>query len=932
MEVISFSKKGTWSDSFHFDDVKCLIVCRGPVRKEALDVFAALGAQPSGILLSEKDSMVYAKTLAPELRIISPREERVHPISDYTGATIEERVERIQQILEICDKHHYTHVFAGYGFMAEDREFIAAIENAGLGFVGPHSSIVQKAGAKDEAKRLAVALGIPVVPGVDNITALTLLRKAKGNPHGYFHKLIDEHGLHAHLDFENASEEQVSEQVLQASSQQQVDLISIEELQYETERQVRKIWEKYPGCRIRFKHVGGGGGKGQRVIADVEQIADAVMEVLIESQVTGVGDNKNFLIERNIEDTRHNEIQLLGNGDWCLALGGRDCSLQIHEQKLLETSLTAELLQYSAEAYQKQGRTRQAQILIEDLQTLEQMCRDAERFGQALQLDSVSTFECIVDGASHYFMETNTRIQVEHRVTEMAYFLKFANPHDPDEYFVLDSLVGAMLLVACHGKRVPQPERLPRHLSGAEVRINAMNAALQPHAGGILHYWSPPVEGEWRDDQGIGILNPDTQLFQHHHLAGGYDSNVALVVCAGCSRPDNMQKLADSLRRMEVKGENVQLNLDFHYGLLHWLIGNDVMSKPNTRFVLSYLAMIGRMHEVAAPLDLTVAWNFLSDSLVESHGKEGERVLLSKLNLILRPLQRLLENTHLLAGWVAFGFRNQFIYENNQFRWKINPLRILRDLYFYLRLEERPDVPAAHKIWQEDQQLLATGLAFYDELQHRLGDPGMPWERLEASLMQTGYPSRVFSAEQWNEIRISHHGFQLGMDLLKLPLLIAREARYFEFRTREDLTIEIPPSFNDQKQVNRWIQNLAPAPPASGYEILSWTGGTFYTKETPDSDPFVQPGDHFEKGDALGVLEVMKMFNPIFAEFSGTIKKIAVEGNSGVVVRRGQVLFEVEPDIPPVPAPADETRALHLRHTQRLMASLIPSLQTAINR
>ena len=258
--------------------------------------------------------MVYAKTLAPELRIISPREERVHPISDYTGATKEERVERIQQILDICHKHHYTHVFAGYGFMAEDREFIAAIENAGIGFIGPHSSVVKNAGAKDRAKRLAIALEIPVVPGVDNITALTLLRKAKDNPQSYFHKLIDEHGLQVRPDFENASEEQVSEQVLQASSQQQIDLISIEELQHETERQVRKIWEKYPNSRIRFKHVGGGGGKGQRVIANEGQIADAVMEVLIESRATGVGDNKNFLIERNIEDTRHNEIQLLGTG------------------------------------------------------------------------------------------------------------------------------------------------------------------------------------------------------------------------------------------------------------------------------------------------------------------------------------------------------------------------------------------------------------------------------------------------------------------------------------------------------------------------------------------------------------------------------------------------------------------------------------------
>ena len=68
------------------------------------------------------------------------------------------------------------------------------------------------------------------------------------------------------------------------------------------------------------------------------------MEVLAESKVTGAGDNRNFLIELNIEQTRHNEIQLLGNGEWCVSLGGRDCSLQMHEQKLVEVSLTQELL------------------------------------------------------------------------------------------------------------------------------------------------------------------------------------------------------------------------------------------------------------------------------------------------------------------------------------------------------------------------------------------------------------------------------------------------------------------------------------------------------------------------------------------------------------------------------------------------------------
>ena len=78
-------------------------------------------------------------------------------------------------------------------------------------------------------------------------------------------------------------------------------------------------------------------------------------EVLNEVKATGVGENKNVLIELNIEQTRHNEIQLLGNGEWCISLGGRDCSLQMHEQKLLEVSVTQEGLMAAIEKARAAG-------------------------------------------------------------------------------------------------------------------------------------------------------------------------------------------------------------------------------------------------------------------------------------------------------------------------------------------------------------------------------------------------------------------------------------------------------------------------------------------------------------------------------------------------------------------------------------------------
>jgi pyruvate carboxylase len=165
-----------WLRSFSLQDVKCLIVCRGPVRKEAFDIFNEIGVGESGILLSQKDSIVYPRSLAPELRTVS--NANVHRVVDYMGVGQEEKTERIGEIIEIATSNGYSHIFAGYGFMAEDAEFIEAIENAGLVFIGPSSSVCRMAGAKDEAKKLARGLGNAVIPGVDNITPQALLKKA----------------------------------------------------------------------------------------------------------------------------------------------------------------------------------------------------------------------------------------------------------------------------------------------------------------------------------------------------------------------------------------------------------------------------------------------------------------------------------------------------------------------------------------------------------------------------------------------------------------------------------------------------------------------------------------------------------------------------------------------------------------------------------
>src|SRR6266496_5817957 len=168
-----------WVRSFACDDLKPLIVCRGPIRKEAMDVFGEMGIAHYGILLSEKDSIVFPNALAPELRQLTDN-SRIHRVPDYTGATKEERVERMNQIVQIAKDNGYDSVFAGYGFMAEDEEFVATVERAGLKFIGPNSVTQARAGKKDEAKRTAVEVKVSTTPGVNDVTARTLVSKHKG--------------------------------------------------------------------------------------------------------------------------------------------------------------------------------------------------------------------------------------------------------------------------------------------------------------------------------------------------------------------------------------------------------------------------------------------------------------------------------------------------------------------------------------------------------------------------------------------------------------------------------------------------------------------------------------------------------------------------------------------------------------------------------
>tara|TARA_R110001599_G_scaffold29107_6_gene100048 strand:+ start:2866 stop:5673 length:2808 start_codon:yes stop_codon:yes gene_type:complete len=897
--------KSEWVRAFACNDMKPLIICRGPIRKEAMDVFDEMGITHYGILLSEKDSITYTNALAPELRTLTDP-NRVHRVPDYSGATKEERQKRIQQIIRIAYDNGYNSIFAGYGFMSEDAEMVEAMEKAGLNFIGPCSFTQKSAGMKDQAKRTALETGVSVTPGVNNATSLALF--AKYGKDG-LEKCAKDHKLT--VDF--AACKDIEEQalaLLAASYEANIDIINAADIGAALQVEAKRMLAEKPNNRFRLKAIAGGGGKGQRILASANSYEGAsieekvekaaanvpslVLECLIELKTNGVGDNKNVLIEMNIDTTRHQEIQVVGNGQWCMTMGGRDCSLQMHEQKLLEVSVTEEELVAAIDVAESAGKAEEAEQLKKDLVILQHMEREGAIFGEAVKLDSLGTFECIVDGESHYFMEMNTRIQVEHRVTELCYKLKFTNPDDSGDYFIAESLVEVMVLLARHGKQLPKPTRILREKTSVEARMNATNQALQPHAGGVIENWSNAIPGEIRDDQGISTHNPDTDVFMKYHLAGAYDSNIALLLTTGETRLSSYQRLAEILRRTELRGKDLSTNLEFHYGLVHWFIGNGINARPSTSFIVPYLTAVGLLKEQANQIDLDVAFAEIRQRYVTAGGDNGKAwadALDSKKLLLIRPLERLFAEPHYMSGWLSMN-KDSLRIVNGEIQWQVNPIEMLNKLYHYLNMDFEAGKPARYMIWDHDNDILSAAVNFYKSLNEKVAAADFP--ALQALLASDKAP-KGFSSDEWLAVRSAHAGYYAGTEVLAVLMYIATETGFCDLSVNADLSITIPERLTNKDLQKQMAKVLVPPPAAKSDEVLAASGGMYYPREAPGMDVFVSEGDHFNAGDTLYIVEVMKMFNKVIAPFSGTIAKVLVEGD-GVIIKKGQPLFKIIPD------------------------------------
>jgi biotin carboxyl carrier protein len=268
-----------------------------------------------------------------------------------------------------------------------------------------------------------------------------------------------------------------------------------------------------------------------------------------------------------------------------------------------------------------------------------------------------------------------------------------------------------------------------------------------------------------------------------------------------------------------------------------------------------------------------------------------QNIFARKTSLFSRVLNKMLQQPQYLSGWLATN-RHHFAIDEQKITWLTNPVSVLSNLYHYLNMEADNDVPALYAIWDHDQQLLRTSIEFYQQLEIELGCDD--WQTLNQ--MISGDDALSLTGADLTDVRASHEGFQLGMEILLILPYIGSMAGFFELQVNSDLTVEIPQRLLEPEAALDSIRELSPPAVANADEINAPSGGMFYAREAPDRDSFVSEGDHFEKGDPLFIVEVMKMFNKVYAPFAGTIDKCLIDTDA-TIIKKGQVVLKVTPDL-----------------------------------
>jgi acetyl-CoA carboxylase biotin carboxylase subunit len=362
-------------------------------------------------------------------------------------------------------------IHPGLGFLAEDADFAAAVEDHGLAFIGPAPEHIRLMGDKVAAKAAAARLGIPTVPGSPG---------AVRDPTA-------------------------------------------------AEAEARKI-----GYPVLIKAAAGGGGRGLKVARNRDELLRLVP--LAQREAVAFFGRGEVYLERYLERPRHIEIQILGDGEGGVVhLGERDCSLQRAHQKVLEET--------PSPALDHEARDRLAAVAVAAM--------------RELGYKSAGTLEFLFEGGEFYFIEMNTRLQVEHPVSEMV--------------SGIDIVREQLRIAAGEALGYRQAEvRLSGH--AIECRINAEHPeSFRPSPGRVTDYHPPG---------GLGV-RVDSALYQGYVVPPYYDSLVAKLIVHGKSREECLMRMRRALEEYVVGGIETTIPLhrrlveapDFVAGIydIHWL-------------------------------------------------------------------------------------------------------------------------------------------------------------------------------------------------------------------------------------------------------------------------------------------------------------------------------------------------------------------------
>ncbi len=366
----------------------------------------------------------------------------------------------IEKLLDAIERSGAEAVHPGYGFLAENAAFASALEERGITFIGPPSSAIEAMGSKTRARELMAEAGVPIVPGTT---------------------------------------EPVS-----------------------TVKEAQKLISKTIGYPVAVKAAGGGGGKGFRVAASEDKLAEAFEGAAREGEK--FFSDPTVYLERYLPDPRHVEVQVLADKHGnVIHLGERDCSVQRRHQKLIEEA--------PAPAVDDELRARIGKIATEGAA--------AVGYTGAGTIEGLLVTHEGAEEAEYYFLEMNTRVQVEHCVTEMV--------------TGIDIVKEGIRVAAGEPLSISQEEVVLRG-HAIECRINAEDASknFAPAPGTITSYREPAGPGI-RVDSGVG---PGSEI------SPMYDPMVAKLIVWDVDREQATSRMLRALGEYEIGG--LKTLLPFH--------------------------------------------------------------------------------------------------------------------------------------------------------------------------------------------------------------------------------------------------------------------------------------------------------------------------------------------------------------------------------